>query len=181
MKTNFGSFQSSVKGQESRVRRSAFTLIELILVIGIVALSSVVILPNFLASRQKRSLEGAAGIMVAQLNYTQQRSRSQEDGKQWWLHIHNPAGAGNDYYTICAGTDYSGTMGANCAAEGGSEISRITISPEVSLTDPSEGGQKVIAFAKSTGTVSSQALIVFSAGSLTKTITVETSGKVTAN
>src|SRR3989344_3506635 len=106
--------------------KKGFTLVELMIVVGFIAILTTIGVPNYLSLRDKKRLEVATQLVVGELNYTMERSRSQEDGNsdsngdQWWVHLDNPALG--DFYAVCYGT-YTAS-GASCALEGGTEFKR---------------------------------------------------------
>lgn len=162
---------------------TGFTLVELLLVIGIIATLGVIGIPNYLGLRNRKRLDSAVERVVREINLGISRSRSQEDGAQWWIHFENPDGADNDFYLVCNGT-YSGVSGANCGAEGGIQQSKVPLGVGLEFTGFTDiitgGTAKDTVFAKSTGlpTISTTVTINSTSEGASRIITVNGNGSV---
>jgi type II secretory pathway pseudopilin PulG len=96
----------NTKYKSSRSARKAFTLAELLIVIGIIAALSVVSV-GFYANQQKaKILENTAQEIANYLRFAQQKSVSQEQGLQWGIHFDNPT-SGSDFYALYTGATYT--------------------------------------------------------------------------
>ncbi len=165
------------------VRKSGagFTLIELLIVIGIIAILTTIGVPNYLNLRNKSRLEVSTQLLVGELNYTMERSGSQEDGNgdgngdQWWVHLDNPAVG--DFYTVCYGT-YTASA-ASCALEGGTEFKRAVLGAGVEF-DSSLGLNKDVVFSKATGLPTATTVVIINSttGAGSKTVTVNLNGSI---
>lgn len=161
---------------------SGFTLVELIITFGIMAVVATIGMANYFGERGARRLQVSTEILVRELNFTMERSRAQEDGKQWWIHFDNSVGNGNDFYAVCYGV-YTASA-ANCALEGGSESKRTSLGTGLDFTNPSElEAFKDIVFAKATGLLVSPTAVTITissaAGAGSSTITVNPNGSIT--
>ena len=159
------------------MKNKGFTLIELIIVIGIMAILATVGIANYLAQRNKNRLELTGSILVRELNLTMERSRAQEDGYQWWIHFNNPVGSANDFYVTCFGAYVS--SGANCVADGGTESKRTNLSAGLEFSPGSPAIQDVV-FAKATGLPTGTTTIIINSigGTGSKTVTVNANGRI---
>lgn len=157
---------------------SGFTLIELIIVVGIIGVVTTIGMANYFGERSKRRLELATEILVRELDLTAARSRAQEGSYQWWVHFDNPAGSGNDFYVVCYGV-YAGS-GADCIADGGSESKRIMLGVELEFTEPVTGTTKDVTFNKATGLPTAATIVTINSvvGSGSKTITINPNGSI---
>lgn len=90
----------------SRSVRKGFTLMELLVVLGITAVLSTVSFSLYINQQRTKLLETTAEEIVGFLKYAQQKSTSQEQGLQWGVHFENPA-SGNDFYALYTGTTYT--------------------------------------------------------------------------
>ncbi len=164
-----------------RKSASGFTLIELMIVVGIISIVATISMADYFNTRSARRLESATEILVRELQLTMVRSRSQENNQQWWVLASNPVGSGNDLYYVCHGSSYSGP-GATCALTGGAELTRTNLGANLDFSDPASGLNKDIVFARATGlptaTVPVTITIRLSAGASAKTITVNPNGSI---
>jgi len=117
---------------------AGFTLVELLIVIGITAALSVVGV-GFYANQQKvKILENTAQEIASYLKYTQQKSVSQEQGLQWGIHFDNPS-SGSDFYALYTGTTYSSPIETKYLPAG------------IEFQTPSSGNSVNTSFSKLTG------------------------------
>lgn len=162
------------------MKNRGFTLIELIVVVGIMAILATVGTVNYLAQRNKNRLELTGNILVRELNLTMERSRAQENGYQWWIHFNNPAGSANDFYTVCYGTYVS--SGADCVADGGgsgAQSKRTNLSAGLEFSPGSPATQDVV-FSKATGLPTGTTTIIINSisGTGSQTVTVNANGRI---
>jgi prepilin-type N-terminal cleavage/methylation domain-containing protein len=73
----------------NRSHRAAFTLIEMIVVIGIVAAIVMVTVPNLLGKRNTGDLKNTATQIAALLRQAQNDSMAQKNGLSWGVHFQN--------------------------------------------------------------------------------------------
>ena len=148
----------------------AFTLLELLIVIGITATLSVVGVGFYVNQQKAKILENTAQEIANYLHYAQQKSVSQEQGLQWGVHFENPT-SGSDFYALYTGTTYSSSIETKYLPSG------------IIFTTPATGNSINISFNKLTGTNYSgtnQSLIIQSiSNSATTTISVFSQGLIT--
>ncbi len=148
----------------------AFTLIELLIVIGITAIISVVAFMNLFGYRGAQDLDLAVREIVMSLRNAQDRSISQESGNRFGVHFENPAGA-DDFYDLFSGTTYAtGTI-----------IAKSALRPTVQFSDPASGISKDVLFSPVSGLPSVSTTIIISLkrdASVSKTIIVNTNGNI---
>jgi len=141
---------------------AGFTLVEILIVIGITATISVVGI-GFYANQQKsKLLETTAQEIASYLKYAQQKSISQEQGLQWGVHFENPA-SGSDFYGLYTGASYSTTTEVKYLPSG------------IEFQTPSAGASSTVPFAKLTGFLSGssyQQIILINTSSSTKNVLV---------
>jgi len=115
-----------------------FTLLELLIVIGITATLSVVGIGFYVNQQKSKLLENTALEIANYLRYTQQKSIAQEQGQQWGVHFENPT-SGNDYYALYTGTTYTTPIETKYLPTG------------IVFTTPADGASIDISFNKLTG------------------------------
>lgn len=81
----------------SREKSAGFTVAELLLVLGIIAVIVAVVLPTLVSRRSRAELDSSTRQIVALLREAQNRSFSQEDGVSWGVHFDNPIGTAPFY------------------------------------------------------------------------------------
>ena len=141
---------------------AGFTLVELLIVIGITATISVIGI-GFYANQQKsKLLETTAQEIASYLRYAQKKSETQEQGLQWGVHFENPA-SGSDFYGLYTGTSYSTTT----------EVKYLPVG--IQFSTPSTGNSINVSFNKLTGFLSGgsyQQIILINTSSSTKNVLV---------
>ncbi len=148
-----------------------FTLIEVLTIVGITAIVGAIgalTLPGF---RAQNTLDLAAQELKADLRDAQQRSISQDQGRQWGVHIDAPNGA-NDFYKVFSGSSYAG----------GTVSKTLYLSPILQFLSPAQGAADDIIFDKVTGNVPVAHSIVIALvadNTVSRSITIPTSGLVT--
>ena len=126
-----------------------FTLIELIIVISIVAIISGFGIVNYVGLRANSIFNQQTERLVADIRFTRERSRAQEDGKQWGVHLENPVDD-ESFYEIWKGDSYVlGTV-----------VERVNLSGGVRFSDPPPGSVKDVIFSKTTGMLSVTSTII---------------------
>ena len=153
-----------------RKAKKGFTMLELLIVIGITATLSVVSVGFYINQQKAKLLELTAQEIASYLKYTQQKSVSQEQGLQWGIHFENPS-SGSDFYALYTGTTYSSPIETKYLPAG------------IIFTTPATGNSANISFNKLTGTNysgTSQSLVIQStSNSATTTISVFSQGLIT--
>ena len=148
----------------------AFTLLELLIVIGITATLSVVGVGFYMNQQKAKILETTAQEIANYLHYAQQKSVSQEQGLQWGVHFENPT-SGSDFYALYTGASYASPEETRYLPSG------------IIFTTPATGNSINISFNKLTGTNYSgttQSLVIQStSNSATTTISVFSQGLIT--
>lgn len=117
-----------------------FTLIELMIIMAIIVSLTVIGASDYFDTRNKTVLSSAVERIAADVVATMERSKAQEDGRQWGIHFENPVGA-DAFYEIWSGSDYSSGIVAN----------KVQLDSSIAFANPITGGSKDICFAKSTG------------------------------
>jgi len=149
---------------------AGFTMIEVILSIGIILiLGSVgtVSLTNF---RRNQQLSLAMSDMVHTLRRAQAASSAQENGNAWGVRFHNTP-TGQDTFSLFYGNSFAtGTL-----------VSTRGLSTSLAFTNPSASTTKDIIFAKATGLPSASTTVTIAlsaSASVSQTITINTAGQI---
>jgi prepilin-type N-terminal cleavage/methylation domain-containing protein len=143
-----------------------FTLLELLLVVGIIGILSTSIVLNGLGYRNRQALDLAAQQMAASIRDAQNRSVSQQDGLAWGVYFNNVSST--DSYTVFSGGSYSA-----------SENRFVTsLDSPVEFTIPSAGTTSSIVFAQVSGLPSTSTSVTITNGSASTTITISANGQV---
>lgn len=154
--------------------RGGFTIFELILVFGTVAILSTIAIGSYMGAHRRAVLDSTAQGIMIYLRSAQQKSLSQEEGLQWGVHLENPS-PGSPSYALFYGNPYNS----------GNVRERIYLPKQLKYLVPAEGGSIDVMFAKLTGTPASTSSIEITfksapAGTTNKrTITVNSAGTVT--
>jgi len=153
-----------------KLKRKAFTLLELLLVVGITAVLSAVGVGFYVNQQRVKILDNTAQEIANYLRYAQQKSVSQEQGLQWGVHFDNPT-SGSDFYALYTGTTYSSPLETKYLPTG------------IIFATPATGNSVNVSFNKLTGTNysgTSQSIVIQSTSSnATKTISVSSQGLIT--
>lgn len=150
--------------------RGGYTLIELLIVLGIGVILGTVGFINYTGYGSERRLEGVVDGIAATLRHTQSRSVAQEDGKQWGVHFENPS-SGADFYQIFSGDTW---------AAGTREVRRPLGRPVVFVA-PTTGNSIDVIFTKRTGTTTAATITLALSSATTttqKSITVNAQGNI---
>lgn len=152
-------------------KSAGFTILELLIVIGITAALSVVSV-GFYANHQKvKILENTAQEITSYLHYAQQKSVSQEQGLQWGVHFDNPT-SGSDFYALYTGTTYSSPIETKYLPNG------------IEFQTPTPGSSTDASYEKLTGLLyggSYQQITLINASGLTKNILTCQQGLISYN
>lgn len=119
-----------------------FTLIEVLIISGIAVIIGTIGVLNLTGFRARNSLNLAVQELRANLRDVQQRSISQDQGKQWGVHLDASAG-GDDFYKVFSGSSYAG----------GTVSKTFYLSPIIQFLSPAQGVADDIIFDKVTGNV----------------------------
>lgn len=126
-----------------------FSLLELMLIMGILAIVSGIALLNLPGLRSRNALNFATDELVAHLRDAQQRAMSQDQSSQWGVHLAGIAGDA-DWYEIFYGADYIS----------GTKYARVPLPSNLKFLEPSEGSSKDVIFFKITGAAASTSIRV---------------------
>ncbi|HPC30912.1 MAG TPA: prepilin-type N-terminal cleavage/methylation domain-containing protein [Candidatus Paceibacterota bacterium] len=163
-------FHTKYKIQNTKYRFRGFTLVELLIVIGITATMATVGIGYYMNQQKTKLLETTAQEIVSYLKYAQQKSISQEQGLQWGVHFENPS-SGQDFYALYTGTTYSNPIETKYLPEG------------IEFSIPQTASSVDISFSKLTGknySGTNQSVTILSTfNNATTTITVSSLGLVT--
>jgi len=158
MKTKFSIPNSHSKFQipnskffSSRKARKAFTLMEVLIVIGVTAVIAGIGISSYVSQQRAKLLDNTAQEIVGYLRYAQQKSIAQEQGEQWGVHFDNPS-SGSDFYALYTGTTYSSPEETRYLSSG------------IEYESPTAGNSIDVSFNKLTG---------ISATSTTQSITIK--------
>ena len=121
-----------------KLKRKAFTLLELLLVIGITAVLSAVGVGFYVNQQKTKILDNTAQEIANYLRYAQQKSIAQEQGQQWGVHFENPT-SGNGFYALYTGTTYSSPIETKYLPAG------------IEFQTPASGNSVNVSFNKLTG------------------------------
>ena len=147
-----------------------FSLIELLITIGIVAVLGTIGTMNLVNYRSRNILDLQTQEIVATLRDAQSRSISQENGRPWGIHFENPT-SDPDYYSLFASSTYNS-----------SDInSTTTLNSAVVFLDPSSGNSKNVTFSAVTGLPSAADSITIALNtnnSASSTITISAYGQI---
>ena len=146
--------------------QKGFTLVELLIVMGILAILAVVATSNYFAYRNRVNIDGEGSKAVEYFREAITRARSQQDGVDWAIHIDNGA---SDYYELLSG-------GAT-----GTPVDRIYLSSGVTFTATTSSSTVTLTGGPTIAPVPSQINIGFitTDEALSEEIIIGTNGKVT--
>jgi prepilin-type N-terminal cleavage/methylation domain-containing protein len=89
--------------------RNGFTLIETIIVLGVLVVISVVMISSLFSRRSRTDLDNTTRQIAALFREAQSRSMSQEGGAAWGVHIENST-ATQSFYALFKGIYSSSTI-----------------------------------------------------------------------
>ncbi len=171
-------------------RSRGFSLVEIILVIGIMVILTTIGVARYSSLKTSKSLNNMVNRIATDITYTMQRSKTQEGGLQWWTHFDNPS-SGEDYYWICSGASYAaaGSGGGKTCTDGNpanKNVQKIVLPSGLSFSAPASNNWTDIIFKKSTGLpvnssgtpITSPITITVSNGSTSKNIIIDKNGRV---
>ena len=117
----------------------AFTLIELLIVIGITAIMAVFLIMSPLSFRSRQDLNLTVSEMVAVLRNAQDNSISQESGSIWGIYFDNTNDSG--FYDFFSGSDYSSI----------NIVSRSSLRSNIKFIQPAIGASSTVIFSAVSG------------------------------
>ncbi len=147
-------------------RQNGFSLIELLLVMGIAAILAAVTITNYLNYRIRVVIEKEGSQAVEYFREGIGRARSQQDGVTWAININNGA---SDYYELLSG-------GAT-----GTSVGRIYLDSGVTFTATTSSSTSVLTGGSTITPVPSQINIgmITTNEVYSEEITIKTNGQVT--
>lgn len=160
------SVQSGLCAFRSRGGANGFTLIEILLVVGILTLIGAVSIASFVNSRNVRELNTSGQNLLSVLRLAQSRVLAGEGSDTWGVRLEQAR------YILFQGTDF--------ASSGTTTIYTLPDNLEIVNINLSGGGQEVV-FKKLTGETEQAGtfdLRIKNSATLTYPITIESSGKV---
>lgn len=149
---------------------SAFTLIELLIVIGLITIISTVGILNLFNYRSYRNLDSTAQEIVAVLRSAQSRSIDSESGGNFGVHFENSL-SGENFYDLFQGNNYAS----------GNLIVKTALRQEIQFINPASGNNKDIIFSSITGLPVSSSIVIIAFkrdNSISKTITINSNGQI---
>ena len=152
-------------------KTSGITIIELVLVIGLVAILGTIFLVNLQGRKSQTELTTTAQQMAALLREAQSRSVAQSSSTIWGVHFENSTST-TPFYALFAGT-YSVSSHAG--------YYRLPSTVGYATSSIASGASKEITFTQITGTASaSTSVSIFSVADINQssTISVASSGAV---
>ena len=161
----FRNFVSKIMNQKG------FTFIELLVVIGIVAVVSVAGITRLGGFNSAKNLELTMNEMVSTVRDAQRRSITQENGTGWGVRFTNPV-SGADQYEVFSGASYSSS----------GVVSFHSLRRSVVFSEPTSGNFIDVVFEPVTGKVSGNTTISLMSENLssaTADIIINTAGLIT--
>ena len=160
--------------------KKAFTLIEVLLVMGITSVLLVMGAINMLGYIGSQNLESESRAIVALLRDAQSKSMSQESESRWGVYLYNNAGEERDYYAIFQ-ADEALVASSSYVGIPGNTLERKTMRSNIELTNPAEATSTVILFTKVSGLPSASTTISLRKtgdDSSQKTVLISGNGKI---
>lgn len=150
-----------------------FTLIELIITIGITAILASVGFINLYGYFQRKNLDLAGQEVTAVLRNAQNNSISQEGGNRWGVHFENTtSSADSDFYELFSGANYSTST----------VIQKVPLGSGINFSSPPAGDSVNVFFAPATGSTTSTVIsIIGSSPGTVKDIVIKNNGGVVDN
>jgi prepilin-type N-terminal cleavage/methylation domain-containing protein len=150
--------------------QKSFTLVELIIVVGLVVILATFGVMNFVNYRNRQKLNLTSQEISVILRNAQDRSITQESGRPWGVYFANPSGNNNDFYELFSGASYPGTT-----------VSRNALSSSIQFDLPAAGSNSIVIFAPISGLPDSPITVKISLvndPSASSTIIVNSNGQI---
>lgn len=149
-----------------KIDKRGITLIETLLVIGVLAVLAVTGTNIYRNYSKNVELEANASAIISDLKSVQSKAINGEEELKWGIHFVNGA---DDYYEIFStATDYTGA----------SVKRTVRFTDSITFSTPGEGENYDILFNKIRGTVDTEKQVVLTFEGTNKTITVTTIGTI---
>ncbi|MBI1755114.1 prepilin-type N-terminal cleavage/methylation domain-containing protein [Candidatus Azambacteria bacterium] len=155
------------------LHEKGFTILELLLVIAIFAILGVTAVTQLVGFQRNTVIESASKDMVSSLRLAHDRAMLGEDG--------NVDGAGDSWgirFANAASDNYQTFFGA--AYNSGNVKETEYFSSAITFSSPTEGNNTDVVFTKLSGTTTA-ATVTVTDGTQSKTITIDASGRISAN
>jgi len=148
--------------------RRGFTLIEMLVVAGVVVIIALTVGLNLLGFIGGQDLDNATGVILAFLRDAQQRAINQEGGRYWGVRLENLSG--RDRYLLFSATD------PNLSSFATTSLGYLKRSVE--FVQPTANSSSTILFNKIRGNAWAEETIAIKAGSNTVNIRVFSDGRI---
>lgn len=158
---------SKFKIQPSIFNQKGFTLLELLIVIGILAIISVAGVASYRSFGVNVKIDGVVKVMASDLRQAQANAMIGKNGFKWGVHIVNSA---NDYYEIFSTPDVYANASTTVDAT-------TTLPLGITFSDPVSSASKDIIFSKISGTTTATSTTLVSEN-LTKIINISAIGTI---
>lgn len=148
---------------------TGFTIIELLLVVGITAIIAVVGFLNIYGFKSESELDLTVREIVSVLRNAQDRSMSQEDSSQWGVYFENPL-SNSGFYVLYQGATTT-------------FFSKKNLRSNIQFLNPSIGSSKDVSFNKMSGLPNSSTTIQISLKNnplKTRTIIINANGQISS-
>jgi prepilin-type N-terminal cleavage/methylation domain-containing protein len=157
-----------IRQKIKKLRERGFTLVELLLVTGIMGILSTAVIMNGLGYRNRQALDLAAQQVVANIRDACDRARTQQDGLPWGIYFNNTT---TDQYTVFSGATYASSA----------SYTRIptTLDSPITFTSPASGSTTEIRFAQVTCRPHATGTISIYNNSDARVISIDSNGRVT--
>ncbi|MBI2013685.1 MAG: type II secretion system protein [Candidatus Colwellbacteria bacterium] len=153
--------------------KNAFTLIEAVIVIGILSVLLAILAPTLVGTFKESDIDSAVTTIISDIRIAQANSTSGKDEAQWGVCFQNST---DDRYFILSPPD-------DCPVSGDPTPSSI-IKTEVFLkegmafTSPASGASTLISFSRIRGEITANTTITITLRGLTRTINIDKSGLI---
>jgi Tfp pilus assembly protein FimT len=131
-------------------KNKGVSFIEILIIIGIVALMTMFLAPNLLKYYYKTQVEKDAQRIVATLRMARDNSISQKDSLSWGVHFENATNT--DFFILFKGDSYSL----------GTPVQRVNLSANVIFSNIPQSSSTDIIFSKLSGLPASTSSIIIS-------------------
>lgn len=156
---------------DKKVERCGFSLVELLITIGIIVIIATLTVPSFINYQNRKLLSNSTVELLGYLRDIQQKSISQEGGSQWGIYIETSGS--RDSYKVFYGPSYAG----------GTVTVAVYLPVKIQFINPTQGLTKEIIFSKLTGLpVSSNtiSLSLINSSSICESISINTAGLISS-